>query len=146
MYLSVAFIGLFVALQLTTWFKSNNDKIIELDFLKNGLIILAGFAIVATIISGVLAYQNGHYYSQSKMTIADHNSWASITLIVFLLAVALLFNQSSSLNKLAGPLLVICICLIIVTAFSYNEKEPIKKNINEAEKSNLTHWTWPPQK
>ncbi|MCC5878564.1 MAG: DUF2231 domain-containing protein [Idiomarina sp.] len=117
---AVTLIVLVGVLQLALWFSASARRQVGLVQGMPWLVGVGALAVIATIVSGLIAYYTVAHDGPSHVVMTNHKYWGIALACVFVLGAGLFFSSAYrrkvSLQRATGALFVLALVLVVVTA------------------------------
>lgn len=120
-HFTVSFVALTGALQLFAWLRPSFTHNGAFQTAKKWLVVISAFAVVATVVAGLQAYNTVAHDEPSHLAMTDHRNWAFATAAIFLLGATLFFILPARRQLLAGSCFIAALMLVTVTGFKGGE-------------------------
>ena len=120
-HFTVSFVALTGILQLFVWFRPSLTHNGAFQTAKKWLVVISSFAVVATVVAGLQAYNTVAHDEPSHLAMTDHRNWAFVTAAIFLLGATLFFILPARRQLLAGSCFIAALMLVTVTGFKGGE-------------------------
>lgn len=117
---AVTLIVLVGVVQLAFWFSSRAAKQPGLVHGLPWLVGVGALAVLATIVSGFIAYYTVPHDGPSHVVMSNHRNWGLLLAVVFLTGAGLFYlavrKASGQLRRISGALFVAALILVVITA------------------------------
>ncbi len=120
-HFTVAFISSLGLLQVALWLKPKSEKLPELFFMQQILMVVSTISVVLTVFTGWLAFNSVAHDTPSHLAMTDHRNWALGTAGVFLVSSFIYFIRPNMRTSLVGVLLIASASLVAITGFKGGE-------------------------